>query len=192
MVNINVQPTPNVQKRLNIISDCVKDDTFKFLYNGNCVKECPEDTVSVNNVCKEKSEDLCSLSELNLENLDTTNEHYIEDLAKEYAEEHTNSSHHISYYSNSDSDLMLFKKSECIIDITVHMNNINFDECYNKVKTNYKINDDLIIGVIQRHKLTHPTTSFAVFNPYSGEELSIQDICMNDTLIIEKDLESAS
>ena len=35
------------------IYDCKADDTYKYLYNGVCLKECPEGTYNENYICKE-------------------------------------------------------------------------------------------------------------------------------------------
>ena len=51
-----------IKDKKSCIDDCTKDEEYKLLYNGNCVKECPSDTVNVNNVCKVDS-DKCTSGE---------------------------------------------------------------------------------------------------------------------------------
>jgi len=44
------------------IYDCKADEIFKYLYNGICLKQCPENTRDVNYICKEILDE-CNLGE---------------------------------------------------------------------------------------------------------------------------------
>ena len=42
-----------VKNKNYCIYDCKKDKTNKYLYDGNCVESCPENTQNEDSVCKE-------------------------------------------------------------------------------------------------------------------------------------------
>ena len=51
------EESPYMVKAMNksyCIYDCKRDETYKYLYNGICVKQCPENTYTdnVNYLCK--------------------------------------------------------------------------------------------------------------------------------------------
>ena len=88
---------------------------------------------------------------------------------------------------------MLFKISSCILDLSLKISNIDFGECYNKTKQLYNIKDDLVIGIIENYKKIinkRPTISFWFLDPITGKKLDFQNICLNDTLLINQNIES--
>ena len=79
------------------IDDCSKDNEYKYLFNGNCVKECPSGTTKNNNICKVNS-DKCSFGENELildekQDLSVINSHI-----KNYISEFNYTEKHISLY----------------------------------------------------------------------------------------------
>ena len=48
-------------------NDCKKDDTYKYQYDNQCLKECPDYTVidSENFICKDKDITISTLTETN-------------------------------------------------------------------------------------------------------------------------------
>ena len=53
-----------IEEKMKYINNCSKDDIFKYQYNGECLKNCPENTSDNNNdlKCKDINKDICSLS----------------------------------------------------------------------------------------------------------------------------------
>ena len=41
-----------IEDKRACIYDCTKDDVYIYLYNGKCVKNCPEEAYLVGNICK--------------------------------------------------------------------------------------------------------------------------------------------
>ena len=54
------------------------------MYNGDCVKSCPENTVSNNYICVVKNEHECTISENQLDNIDLEISKNIENFVKKY------------------------------------------------------------------------------------------------------------
>ena len=67
---------------------------------------------------------------------------------------------------------------------------INFTECYSKIQEKYNLEGKnliiLIADFFNDQKVGTPL--FYFFHPDTGEELLTEDICTNDTFIIEKSL----
>ena len=40
-----------IKEKKSCIDDCQKDSIYKFLYNGNCLKDCPDGTHNMNFIC---------------------------------------------------------------------------------------------------------------------------------------------
>ena len=154
--------------------------------NINCVKECPSDTVNVNNVCKVDS-DKCTYgeNELNLYNNDLE---VIGTLVKTYISEFGYTDKHISLYNNQNYTVMVYKTASCINELSLEMPNVDFQSCYHKVQAAYNITQDLIISIAEKKDTSNPKTFFSFFHPVSGEKLNTDEICQNDTIVVQENL----
>ena len=115
----------------------------------------------------------------------------IEILVKTYISEFSYTNLHISLYKNENYTVMIYKKSYCITELNLEMPNIDFQECYNKVKNAYSISDDqdLIISIVEKTLPgLNPITFFYFFHPVSGLKLDADEICKDDTIIIVENL----
>ena len=165
------------------------------MYNGECVKHCPENTINNNYICtiNKEDEDECSISEKKLDNIDLEINKNIEIFVKQYLEEYDNTDKHISLYKNNQFSLMILKLSSCILDLSLKISDIDFGKCYNRTKEIYNIEEDLVIAIIENYKKVinyRPTISFWFLNPLSGKVLDLQNICMNETIKINQNIES--
>ena len=178
-----------IKDKKKCIDDCLKDNDFKFQYDGNCLRECPEDTINDNNICKKRDPDICTLSENELDYTNFDNNELLESKVKAYSEEFSYTSKHISQYSNEDYNLIIFKNSICVTDLSIKISNVDFKDCYEKVKNFSNIDDDLIIAILDNYKninTNKPVTSFSLFNPKTGQKLDAMTICMNDKVVVNK------
>ena len=175
-----------IKDKKSCIDDCTKDEEYKLLYNGNCVKECPSDTVNVNNVCNVDS-DKCTYgeNELNLYNNDLE---VIGTLVKTYISEFGYTDKHISLYNNQNYSVMVYKTASCINELSLEMPNVDFQSCYQKVQAAYNITQDLIISIAEKKDTSNPKTFFSFFHPVSGEKLNADEICQNDTIVVQENL----
>ena len=112
-------------------------------------------------------------------------------MAKDFALEFNYTDAHVSVFKNKIYTITFYKKSQCISDLSLEIPQIDFGECYNKVKNNYKINDNIIIAIISKKidGINYPKmVSFSMYEPELGEKLSFKDICKNDTLVVQENL----
>ena len=175
-----------IKDKKSCIDDCTKDDEYKFLYNGNCVKECPSDTVVENFICKVNS-NKCTLGQNDL-HLINNNLDMIDTLIKTYISEFNYTNKHISQYKNENYTIIIYKNSSCIKELSLVMPNVDFKSCYKKVQDAYNISEDLIISVVDKKELVNPQTFFSFFHPISGEKLDADQICKDESIVIEENL----
>ena len=168
-----------------------------FQYNGECISQCPNDTEAKENyICRVKKIDSCSykLKELYLNNKIQKNN--IENIAKNYAKEFSYTNNHISNYISDDYSIIIYKNSECIEKLGLDLPKIDFKECYQKVKSNHSIENNLIIGLIDQYnyneddEIKNPFTTYAFFHPETGENLNANEICQDIKIILEEKISS--
>ena len=177
-----------IKGKKSCIDDCKKDDEYKYLYNGNCVKECPSNTINDNYVCKEDS-DKCFVGkdELYLKN---NNLDVIETLVRTYISEFDYTNKHISQHYNINYTIVIYKNANCIKELSLDIPNVDFKTCYTKVQQFYNIEQDLIIAIVDRKELSNPSTFFSFYHPISGKKLDADEICKEESIIVEENLNS--
>ena len=185
--------TNKKKKKIYCINDCKLDKEYKYLYNGNCIKSCSQikGTQNVNNICKETDNNKIYVDEnkLYLDNNDPIDA--IETLAMTYAEEFNYTDNHISVNKNENGDttVTLYKKKDIIGKTNLTIPNIDFGDCYEKVKNYYNITEDNIIIAIAEKRVTYnPSTFYLFFHPETGKKLDAGNICKNDNIEVKENL----
>ena len=175
-----------IKDKKSCIDDCKKEEEYKYLFNGNCLKECPSDTVNDNYVCK-VDPTKCSFGENDL-HLENNNLIVIGTLVKTYLSEFYYTNKHISQYKNENYTIIIYKTASCIKELSLQMPNVDFKDCYTKVQQAYNIEEDLIIAIVDRKELNNPLTFYSFFHPVSGEKLDAETICKNESIIVQENL----
>ena len=131
-----------IKEKGKCINNCSLDDIYKYQYNGECLKECPINTTDDNNtfLCKDMNKNKCYLSkrDLIISNENIT-EKDIEKLARIYANEFSYTDNHISSYIYNNYEIIFYKNTECISDLSLDIPKIDLGECYEKIKNNFSI-----------------------------------------------------
>ena len=174
-------------KEKNICAnDCKIDDIYKYQYNGNCLIICPEDTNNDTFLCKELSINKCILNEIELDNYSENRE--ISLIAKTYTDEYSYTNNHISKFKNNDYDIIVYKNSHCIEELSLDLPKIDFGDCYNKVKDLKDIKENLtIVTQIKYYEKNHIITH-SFYNPITSEKLEAEKICENNTITVKEDI----
>ena len=178
-----------IKEKNSCIDDCKKDKEYKYLYNGNCMKECPEGMFIDNYICKENKEQ-CNIVENDIHLKKEEDFTVIKTLAKSYLDEFKYTKKHISLYTNNDFYIILYKNKSCLDEVSLSMPRIDFKECYDKVKKEYNINEDLLISIVDQKGTEGNPPSFHFFHPLSGEELNYEEICKEESIVIKENLTS--
>ena len=175
------------------IEDCSLDDEYKYQYDGECFKECPNNSSDNNDYkCLDNNINICSLSkkDININN-DIIAQEEMDNLAKSYMKEFFYTDNHISLFDYSNYEIVLYKNFECISDLSLEIPRVNLGECYEKIKIKYDIEENLILlMLIQKKEYNkYPVIiSFYVYSPYTGNQLNISNICEDKEIKVQEDI----
>ena len=183
-----------IKEKDKCIENCKNDDIYKYQYDNFCLKQCPNNTLSddINFICKDNNISASSLTETFHIFLDKniTNEE-IKSLVEHYIKFFNYTSNHVSIYESNNMNLTIYKNSESILHLSLDIPKINFDNCYSKIKSKYNITQDLIT-IIQSEKVNNSNNkiiSLSIYNPINQEKIIYDEICSNDTKILEESLD---
>ena len=158
------------------------------------MKECPKKTKDYNNyICKDIFLNRCILIESHLSYLGKNiTDNDIEKIIKKYINEFNYTNNHVSIYKNDIYSITIYKNGECISELSLEIIEIDFNECYKKIKQNYNITDNLIIAIVYKKINTINSKkvffSFSLFNPGNGDNLLLGNICKNEAIFIKEKL----
>ena len=178
-------------QKIACIYDCKMDKVYKYLYNGNCIKSCSEieGTQNVSFICKETNINNIYVSEnpIYLNKNDSIKD--LQTLAMTYAQEFNYTNKHISVYKNNEITVAFYKNKNIIDDTNLTLPNIDFGDCYEKVKNFYNITEEnLIIAIADKKVKNHPSTFYLFFDPETGRKLDAGEICKNETIEVKENL----
>ena len=97
---------------------------------------------------------------------------------------------HVSTYKSNNFTITIYKNTESISNLSLGIPKLNFENCYTKIKNELNIREDLII-LLESEKIENQNDkiiSFSVYNPRNGEKIIFNDLCKNDTVIIQEEL----
>ena len=170
------------------IYDCKEDAIYKYLYNGVCLQQCPEGTNDINYVCQEV-EDKCTLGTNRMDNNIVINKETTETLVRTYISEFNYTKKHISLYTNKNYDIIIYENRDCVTELSLEMPKVDFKECYNKVKNEYGIQEELVIVIINsKDGNSGSQTFYSFFHPITGFKLNAENICKNETIVVNQNL----
>ena len=182
-----------IRNKAQCIENCNDDNEYKFQFNYECYKECPDGTeANEKNICEVKNKKKCYLYSdyflnVNYNSLVSSN---FETLIKRYINGFNNTDFHVDYYQSQNYTITIYKTMECLKELEMTATIIDFGECYQKIKEEYNLTERnliiLIADFFNENKLIY--TLFYFFNPDTGEELSIDEICKEESFTIEKSL----
>ena len=179
-----------IRNKDKCIDKCAKDDIYKYQYSGECLEKCPENTNINEYKCEVKNINDCTLSILNLNlSLDDIINNNIDSFSKNYVEEFDYTNNQIINYTNFEYTLILYKNASCIKDLSLTIPQIDFGECYEKIKSAYNISEELVIGTLDKYiEKGNPITSYLLFNPLNGERIKASEICKDANIIMKENI----
>ena len=98
---------------------CQEDDKYKYLYNGNCIKQCPSGTDEENFVCKVDS-NICTFAEKDINLIDNSLD-VVETQVKIYLSEFNSTKNHIPQYNHENYTIIIYINASCIKDLALEM-----------------------------------------------------------------------
>ena len=178
-----------IKEKKSCIDDCQKDSTYNFLYNGNCLKECPYGTHNVNFVCIVNNNN-CNLGKNDIYLAEKDNLEVIGTLVKSYISEFTYTNKYVSLYQNKNYTIIIYKDTNCISELSLEFPEVDFQSCYTKVQQKYGITEQLIIVIVDKISGKIPSTFYSFYHPLSGSKLDAENICKNETIVVIESLTS--
>ena len=167
---------------------CSKDNEYKYKYqyNGECFKECPENYNNINGcyICLDNNVNKCSLSKRDiLVKNEVITEEETEKMAKSYIKEFFYTDNHISLFIYNNYEIAIYKNYICVSSLSLEIPSVDIGEYYEKYKENYAMKDNLILAVISQKikNINYPIiVSFFVYSPYNGNKFN--KICQNEEM----------
>ena len=170
-----------IKEKKRCVDNCIKDDNYKYQYENNCYKSCPKNTENSKNnkficePCKEENSD----SQILLNEVDKLIDNFpVGNISCEnnQVKEEDNENYKIYIYINnncSNSD-----------ELPQNMPDIDFGECYNIIKEENEIEEELIVSKVLVKK--NNTSVYSFYNPNTLDKLDSTP-CKNQTITLQKD-----
>ena len=181
-----------IKEKKKCIDKCENDNEYNIQYDGECYKEAPDGTTydKIKKIYIDSYINVCKLNEklikLPLENL---TEYEIDKKARLYAKEFDYTNDHVTVYKNNDYSISIYKNGECISELDLKIDKIDFGNCYNKIKQKLNIEGNLVIVIISKIiNGVYYTLDKYMYNPNSTDKININEICANETITAQKDL----
>jgi len=175
-----------IKEKKSCIDDCKKDHDYKYLYNGQCLKECPSDTTNNSFICTESpNKAYLGTNELVLNEKESLN---VDNLVKTYISEFSYTNNHASLYNSDDYNILVYRNPNIINDLSLKMSKVDFQDCYQKVKDTYNIEEELVITVIDKVNTNNPSSYYSFFHPKSGAKLDAETICKDEVIVVKENL----
>ena len=176
-----------IKEKKSCIYDCKKDNEYKYLYNGQCLKTCPSDTTNNSFVCTERpNKAYLGVNDLYIGEKDDLK--IVNNLVNTYISEFSYTNNHATLYDNEFYNILLYRNPRIIDDLSLKMSKVNFQDCYTKVKNTYNIREDLVITVVENKNTNNPSSSYSFFHPKSGEKLDAENICKDEVIVVKENL----
>ena len=182
-----------IRNKAQCTNNCNNNKEYKFQFNYECYKECPDGTeANEKNICELKNKKKCYLYSdyflnVNYKSLESNN---FENLIKRYINGFNNTDFHVDFYQSQNYTITIYKTMECLKELEMAATIIDFGDCYQKIKQKYNLTERNLIILISdffnENKLAY--TLFYFFNPDTGEELPLDKICEDESFTIEKSL----
>ena len=88
---------------------------------------------------------------------------------------------------------MLYKNSQCIVELQLSMPEIDFGSCYIKVQNKYGFqNSPLLVAIIDKtsSKKSNPITSYSFYDPITGAKLDSEEACKEEVIVVKENIKS--
>ena len=183
-----------INNKSKCTNDCFDDNDFKYRYNGECFKECPNNTKDDDDfMCKDIQNNKCHLSEKEVYFLNENTDFYeIEKIIIKYIKEFNYTDSHVSVYKNDEYTLTIYINNKCISELGLELPEIDFDSCYDKIIKNSTLNyNELIIAIIDKKigsKNERKVIKYGLYSPLTGKYLNSEEICKDDKIVIKEDI----
>ena len=178
-----------VNEKSKCIENCILDDIYKYQYDGECLMNCPNDTISENNVCIINNKNKCSYKEYRDFIKDEISSNILDLLAMKYAKEFKFANNHVSSFISDSYSITIYKNKFCINNLSITIPKIDFGSCYEKINNNFiDYNLNLIILIIEKYYNGSSIVLYRFYDPLTGEKIETANECQNLNVIVQKNI----
>ena len=177
-----------IKDKNKCVLNCEKDPEYKYLYNGICLKMCPNNTFNNSFICFENDFNKCTLSEKEVQLNNFQESGGINAIVKSYKDEFNYTTKHVSKIKSNNYNIIIYRDHSCINELSIQIPRINFGHCYEKAKSSINYDNDLIIVYAERNDEINPTSSYSFYDPKTGKKINAESLCQKDSIIIEEKL----
>ena len=170
--------------------DCSKTDNHKWSYAGKCYRDCTEAQADVDEdkkTCKDPplpQGQRCYVTYNSINSKDFMTSNGVSSYAQTYAKDFENTITHVSYYTNSEAIMVIYKDPSCITEQRLQVPKIDYTECKEKIirnltieKNGFNENEDLIIALVGGiYSSSGIETTYSFFYK-NGEYINAKEIC---------------
>ena len=179
-----------IKNKSKCVNNCQNDNEYKYRFNGECFKECPNNTKDDDDfICKEIQNNKCFLTENDINFLDENTTFYeIENLVVKYIEEFFYTKDHVSIYKNDIFTLTIYINNKCIFELGLNLPEIDFGSCYDKIIKSEKVqNSEIIVAIIDKKidSKARKILKYGMFSNITGKYLDTEEICKEDKITIK-------
>ena len=179
-----------VEKENKCLSDCKYDNIYIYQYNGECLKQCPNNTSSNSlNICLDSDIQKCTITIKNsIINGKSLNNIIVDEMAKNYAEEYSYTQNHISQFKIDNYSIIFVKNISCLQEFQLTFSHIDFNDTYDKIIDYYNFTSYPILGIIDNIDfMSNLITKYVFYDPNNGLNLNTS-FCINSSIIIKKNI----
>ena len=183
-------PSFIIENKSKCIYDCRMDEIYKYNYNGECLENCPNNTIPNNlNKCLDINTEKCTLT-IKLTKIIGLLLKFndINKMVKRYAKEFSYTNNHVSQFLADNYRILLYKNLSCLSNMNLNSSIIDFGDCLNQINYYYNISSPIVAIIDRLGKYNNPSTSYGFFDPITGEKINTS-FCQN-TIIIKKNISS--
>ena len=198
-----------IEEKQKCVSSCKEESPFIYLYNGNCIEQCPPGYTpdEINNICKIIRTDVCSF----ISKIETSfilfSSNTIDSFARSYRDEYSYTNKHITKISNDIYSIIIFKEFDCLEQVNINLPDIRYttnnnrileenndsdelkeESCYIKVQKALNINEDLIVVYLEDKSDIVIEKGYLLYNPLTGTKTDFEKICGEDILTQKEDI----
>ena len=177
-----------IKDKNKCILNCEKDQEYKYLYNGICLKECPNNTFNNTFICVENDFNKCTLSEKEVQLNNFQESGGINAIVKSYLDEFNYTTKHVSKIKSKNYNIIIYRDNECINELSIQIPKIDFGACYEKAQSSINYDNNLIIVYAEKNNEINPTSSYSLYDPITGSKINGDSLCEKDRIIIEEKL----
>ena len=131
----------------------------------------------------------CKLSERDIQYVSFQGENEnIDDIVQSYKDEFYYTDKQILQLKNMKYNVLIYKDSDCIDELSVPIPKIDFGDCYNKSKNVSNTTNNLIVVYVEKADIFNPNSTYSLYDPIKAEKIDSESICDEDLIVIEKNI----